>query len=96
VFYDFEICGEAMCKSQLFKRSHTVCRDPNLWLVRCRIGEEKQTAMQVMRKFIAYQLTEEVRLWVDFIVTVMCIFSRLPSLIESVQFEGEMFRIWLY
>ncbi|KAH3888745.1 transcription elongation factor SPT5-like [Dreissena polymorpha] len=34
-------------------------KDPNLWLVKCRIGEERQTALQLMRKFIAYQFSEE-------------------------------------
>lgn len=34
-------------------------RDPNLWMVRCRIGEEKITALSLMRKFIAFQMTEE-------------------------------------
>lgn len=30
-------------------------KDPNLWLVKCRIGEEKQLVLQLMRKYIAYQ-----------------------------------------
>ncbi|XP_045177406.2 transcription elongation factor SPT5-like [Mercenaria mercenaria] len=34
-------------------------KDPNLWLVKCRIGEERQTALQLMRKFIAYQFSDE-------------------------------------
>lgn len=34
-------------------------KDPNLWLVKCRIGEERATALQLMRKFIAYQFTDE-------------------------------------
>ncbi|GAB6022325.1 transcription elongation factor spt5 [Chamberlinius hualienensis] len=34
-------------------------KDPNLWMVKCRIGEEKSTALQLMRKFIAFQNTEE-------------------------------------
>lgn len=34
-------------------------KDPNLWLVKCRIGEEKATAIALMRKFIAYQFTDE-------------------------------------
>ncbi|KAK3101764.1 hypothetical protein FSP39_006184 [Pinctada imbricata] len=34
-------------------------KDPNLWLVKCRIGEERATCMQLMRKFIAYQFTDE-------------------------------------
>ena len=37
-----------------------LCRDPNLWLVKCRMGEEKATAIALMRKFIAYQFTDEV------------------------------------
>jgi len=28
--------------------------------VKCRIGEEKATAIALMRKFIAYQFTDEV------------------------------------
>lgn len=34
-------------------------KDPNLWLVKCRIGEERTTAIQLMRKFIAYQFSDE-------------------------------------
>ncbi|KAL4224649.1 Transcription elongation factor SPT5 [Mactra antiquata] len=34
-------------------------KDPNLWLVKCRIGEERQTALQLMRKFIAFQFSDE-------------------------------------
>jgi len=34
-------------------------RDPNLWMVKCRIGEEKPTVLQLMRKMIAYQYEEE-------------------------------------
>ncbi|XP_046987782.1 transcription elongation factor SPT5 [Schistocerca americana] len=34
-------------------------KDPNLWMVKCRIGEEKNTALLLMRKFIAYQFTNE-------------------------------------
>lgn len=30
-------------------------KDPNLWMVKCQIGTEKQTALQLMRKFIAYE-----------------------------------------
>ncbi|XP_050430817.1 transcription elongation factor SPT5-like isoform X2 [Adelges cooleyi] len=33
-------------------------KDPNLWMVKCRIGEEKQTALLLMRKTIAYQFTD--------------------------------------
>jgi len=34
-------------------------KDPNLWMVKCRIGEEKVTVLQLMRKMIAYQYEEE-------------------------------------
>ena len=34
-------------------------KDPNLWMVKCRIGEEKQTVLLLMRKIIAYQHEEE-------------------------------------
>ena len=34
-------------------------KDPNLWMVKCRIGEEKMTVLQLMRKMIAYQHEEE-------------------------------------
>uniref|UniRef100_A0A8C7JAV5 Transcription elongation factor SPT5 n=1 Tax=Oncorhynchus kisutch TaxID=8019 RepID=A0A8C7JAV5_ONCKI len=33
-------------------------KDPNLWTVKCKIGEERATAIALMRKFIAYQFTE--------------------------------------
>lgn len=35
-------------------------KDPNLWIVKCRMGEEKLIALQLMRKFIAYEHTDEV------------------------------------
>lgn len=34
-------------------------KDPNLWMVKCRAGEEKATVLLLMRKFIAYQFSEE-------------------------------------
>ncbi|PAV82930.1 hypothetical protein WR25_00956 isoform B [Diploscapter pachys] len=34
-------------------------KDPNLWIVKCRMGEEKLVALQLMRKFIAYQSMDE-------------------------------------
>ena len=34
-------------------------KDPNLWMVKRRIGEEKMTVLQLMRKMIAYQHEEE-------------------------------------
>ncbi|EPQ12052.1 Transcription elongation factor SPT5 [Myotis brandtii] len=33
-------------------------KDPNLWTVKCKIGEERATAISLMRKFIAYQFTD--------------------------------------
>ncbi|KAI2590963.1 SUPT5H isoform 13, partial [Pan troglodytes] len=35
-------------------------KDPNLWTVKCKIGEERATAISLMRKFIAYQFTDTV------------------------------------
>lgn len=37
-------------------------KDPNLWMVKCRIGEEKNTALLLMRKFIVYQNTEPLQI----------------------------------
>lgn len=34
-------------------------KDPNLWMVKCRIGEEKATALLLMRKFLTYANTDE-------------------------------------
>ncbi|KAK0085563.1 hypothetical protein PV325_004872 [Microctonus aethiopoides] len=34
-------------------------KDPNLWMVKCRIGEEKATVLLLMRKFITYQFSPE-------------------------------------
>nr|XP_006824005.1 PREDICTED: transcription elongation factor SPT5 isoform X2 [Saccoglossus kowalevskii] len=34
-------------------------KDPNLWMVKCKMGEEKATAVTLMRKFIAYQVQDE-------------------------------------
>ncbi|RUS84145.1 hypothetical protein EGW08_008119 [Elysia chlorotica] len=34
-------------------------KDPNLWVVKCRMGEEMATVIHLMRKMITYQLTEE-------------------------------------
>ncbi|CAK9801062.1 Transcription elongation factor SPT5 [Anthophora quadrimaculata] len=34
-------------------------KDPNLWMVKCRIGEEKATVLLLMRKFITYQFSNE-------------------------------------
>ena len=34
-------------------------KDPNLWMVKCRIGEEKITVLHLMRKMVAYQFEPE-------------------------------------
>ncbi|XP_058819895.1 transcription elongation factor SPT5 [Topomyia yanbarensis] len=34
-------------------------KDPNLWMVKCRIGEEKATVLLLMRKFLTYSNTDE-------------------------------------
>jgi len=34
-------------------------RDPNLWMVKCRAGEEKATVLLLMRKFLTFQNTNE-------------------------------------
>ncbi|CAI9740140.1 transcription elongation factor SPT5-like [Octopus vulgaris] len=34
-------------------------KDPNMWVVKCRMGEEKATVVLLMRKFITYQFTDE-------------------------------------
>lgn len=54
-------------------------RDPNLWMVKCRIGEEKSTILLIMRKFIAYQYTDEVSIYI-----FICIFNFKNSIYCSV------------
>lgn len=34
-------------------------KDPNLWMVKCRIGEENATVLLLMRKFLTYANTDE-------------------------------------
>lgn len=34
-------------------------KDPNLWMVKCKIGEERATCLQLMRKFIAFEASAE-------------------------------------
>lgn len=34
-------------------------KDPNLWLIKCVLGQEKNVVLQLMRKYIAYQATSE-------------------------------------
>ena len=33
-------------------------KDPNLWTVKCKIGEERSTVFLLMRKFVAMQYDE--------------------------------------
>lgn len=37
----------------------SVKKDPNLWMVKCVIGTEKECLLRLMNKFIAYQDTDE-------------------------------------
>lgn len=34
-------------------------KDPNLWMVKCVLGMEKETVLRIMNKYLAYQHTEE-------------------------------------
>lgn len=34
-------------------------KDPSLWMVKCRLGEEKYTCLQLMRKAVAYANNNE-------------------------------------
>lgn len=54
-------------------------KDPNLWLVKCRIGEEKQLVLQLMRKYIAYQSSTDVNKYSINISINVCIFSLSKS-----------------
>ena len=36
-------------------------KSPNLWPVKCRMGEEKLTALLLMRKYLALENSEKVR-----------------------------------
>lgn len=33
-------------------------KDPNIWLVKCQMGEEKSTVLSLMRKFLAFKLSD--------------------------------------
>lgn len=83
------------------------CRDPNLWLVKCRIGEERATALQLMRKFIAYQFTDEVEnmnnmpvKWLWFYILdyfhISVIFLIKATTNQSSDFKGELEGIHLH
>lgn len=45
-----------MCRTNF---NFTKIRDPNIWLVKCNRGEEKSTALLLMRKFLAYSNTDQ-------------------------------------
>jgi len=38
-------------------------RDPCLWMVQCHKGQEKATALLLMRKYFALQSTSKTRVW---------------------------------
>jgi len=42
-------------------------KSPNLWPVKCRIGEEKQTALLLMRKYLALENNEKVKTKKEFL-----------------------------
>lgn len=50
--------GEAMADSIVQKERLPGIKDPNLWVLRCKMGEEKATVLALMRKFIAYQYSD--------------------------------------
>ncbi|OON21811.1 Supt5 repeat protein, partial [Opisthorchis viverrini] len=50
--------GEAMADSIIQKERLPGIKDPNLWALRCKMGEEKATVLALMRKFIAYQYSD--------------------------------------
>uniref|UniRef100_A0A5K3FUP0 Transcription elongation factor SPT5 n=1 Tax=Mesocestoides corti TaxID=53468 RepID=A0A5K3FUP0_MESCO len=50
--------GAGMTASIIQQERVPGIKDPNLWVVRCQMGEEKATVLVLMRKFIAYQLSD--------------------------------------
>lgn len=50
--------GEAMADSIVQKERLPGIKDPNLWALRCKMGEEKATVLALMNKFIAYQYSD--------------------------------------
>ncbi|KAG5317531.1 SPT5H factor, partial [Pseudoatta argentina] len=51
--------GKEMSEEIILQTLLPGVKDPNLWLVKCQIGEEKATVLLLMRKFIAYQNSNE-------------------------------------
>ena len=55
---DFDQLPEEIAQQSLLPDVNS----PNLWPVKCRMGEEKQTALLLMRKYLALEKNEKVRL----------------------------------
>lgn len=57
---DGEYDDEDSAMDDISKNSHLPStKDPNLWIVKCRMGEEKLVAMHLMRKCLAVEHTNE-------------------------------------
>lgn len=50
--------GEAMADTIVQKERLPGIKDPNLWALRCKMGDEKAIVLALMRKFIAYQYSD--------------------------------------
>ena len=59
VAHSFGDGGEEMSEEIIQQTLLPGVKDPNLWMVKCRIGEEKATVLLLMRKFIAHQNSSE-------------------------------------
>lgn len=51
--------GEEMSDEITQQARQPGVKDPNLWVVKCRMGEEKATVCHMMRKMITFQYTDE-------------------------------------
>ena len=51
--------GEAMSDEITQQTLLRGVKDPNLWMVKCQIGMEKETLLKLMHKFLAFQHTDE-------------------------------------
>ena len=51
--------GEAMSDEITQQTLLPGVKDPNLWMVKCQIGMEKETLLKLMHKFLAFQHTDE-------------------------------------
>jgi hypothetical protein len=59
---DDEDYGDAQMPDEITQQSFLPdVKSPNLWPVKCRIGEEKQTALLLMRKYLALENNEAVK-----------------------------------